>query len=103
MTSITDLHPHLLFSPENEHRRMPVVCKDGLVLSVQASRFHYCTPRQDRGPHTAFEVRVLSDHDEELLAAYRSGDVPGTSPLFAWVPAQVIDEVIRKHGGLQGS
>ena len=33
-----------------------IVCKDGTTLSVQASEFHYCTPRDNKGPYTHVEI-----------------------------------------------
>lgn len=44
--------------------RERVVCADGFTLSVQASDFHYCTPRSKEGPWTHFEV-MLEDYEED--------------------------------------
>ena len=33
-----------------------VECADGTTISVQASQFHYSTPRSDCGPYTHVEV-----------------------------------------------
>ena len=33
--------------------REHVVCADGFTLSVQASDFHYCTPRSKEGPKSS--------------------------------------------------
>ena len=34
----------------------PIKLANGELLSVQASRIHACTPRDDLGPYTSFEV-----------------------------------------------
>ncbi len=33
-----------------------LVCKDGATVSVQASQYHYSTPRNDRGPYSHVEA-----------------------------------------------
>lgn len=76
-----------------------IVCKDGFRMSVQASRFHYCSPRNDEGPYTAFEVGFPSEKCEELMPYAESADNP-TGTVYGWVPAEVVDEVIRNHGGI---
>jgi hypothetical protein len=76
-----------------------VVCADGFTMSVQASRFHYCSPRNDEGPYAAFEVGFPSEKCEELMPYAESADNP-TGTVYGWVPAEVVDEVIRNHGGI---
>lgn len=83
--------------PEGHSTTVPAIkCADGFTMSVQASRTHYCTPRNDVGPYTAVEVGFPSKH-ENRLAPY--GD--NNSDVFAWVPVDVLDEIIRAHGGLK--
>ena len=43
-----------------------VSCHDDFKMSVQASRDHFCTPRQDEGPYTHVEVRYPSELEELL-------------------------------------
>ena len=76
-----------------------IVCADGFNFSVQASKYHYCSPRTDEGPYTAFEVGFTSERCEELMPfAETSSNL--TETVYAWVPAEVVEEVIRKHGGI---
>lgn len=83
--------------PEDAGATVPaIVCADGFTMSVQASRTHYCTPRNDQGPYTAVEIGFPSKH-ENRLAPY--GD--NGNNVFAWVPVDVLDEIIRAHGGLK--
>ena len=48
------------WKPKNAGPRKPIRgairCHDGFVMSVQASRDHYSTPRDDVGSHSAVEV-----------------------------------------------
>ena len=42
-------------------------CRDGFRVSVQASRDHFCTPRDDHGPCTHVEVGYPSEWEDLLL------------------------------------
>ena len=70
-----------------------VECADGTTISVQASRFHYSTPRSDYGPYTHVEVWQASapvtefDYDEEY---------PSVN-----VPIEKVVEFIDNHGGFK--
>jgi hypothetical protein len=84
--------------------RKPVVCKDGFVMSVQASNFHYCSPKVDGLPKRAyksFEVGFPSE-EEPLLAPYMETPGEGKGPcdtVYGYVPAHVVRKVVKKHGG----
>lgn len=76
-----------------------LICKDGFTMSVQASTFHYCTPRETgKYNYSAFEVGYPSEVEPLLMEWAEEYDKP-TDTVYAWVPAEVIDEVIEKHGG----
>ena len=70
-----------------------VECADGTTISVQASQFHYCTPRTDKGPYTHVEVWQASapvtefDYDKGYPSAY--------------VPIEKVVEFIDNHGGFK--
>jgi hypothetical protein len=36
-------------------------CKDGATLSIQASKSHYCTPRDNKGPYSSIEVGFIQN------------------------------------------
>ena len=73
----------------------PVRCHDGFTMSVQASRFHYCSPRlYGIGEYTELEVG-FPNMDEETLFPYSDG-----GSVYAYVPVSVIDAIIEKHGGI---
>ena len=72
---------------------------DGMILSVQASESHWCTPKNDIGPYTAAEVHIAlvgtkggppSDWDE-------FEDAP---TYYAYVPVTMIEDLIKDRGGL---
>ena len=70
-----------------------VECADGTTVSVQASQFHYCTPRTDKGPYTHVEVWLATapvtefDYDKEYPSAY--------------IPIEKVVEFIDNHGGFK--
>ncbi len=76
----------------------PIVCKDGFNMSVQAGETHYSDPRNDRGPYRAVEVGYPS-HTESLLLQFAENPDNPTQTVYGWVPADVIWDVILKHGG----
>ena len=70
-----------------------IQCADGYTLSVQASKYHCCTPRDDIGPYTEVEVWYCGEVPE--LSEY--GD--GTDPLD-YVPIELVVQLIDRHGGM---
>ena len=92
--------------------RAAVVCKDGFTMSVQASAYHYCSPRiHDAEGYLEVEIGYPSKR-ERLLDSYCEGiylwidkdskDKVFTDSVYPYVPAEVVLEVIMKHGGMIG-
>jgi len=82
-----------------------IVCKDGVSLSVQASEFHYCSPREnDAEPYLSKEVGYIKDAEGKQLIpprswkAYSDGEFP--SSVYGYVPVALIEKFIKKHGGV---
>ena len=78
-------------------------CKDGFSMSVQAHYGAYCAPRVD---HTDtdyyFEVEVgFPSEREELLMEYVEDYDNPTDTVYGYVPVEVVQEVIEKHGGIK--
>ena len=77
-----------------------VVCSDGFRMSVQANEAAYCEPRiNDAERYTAAEVGFPS-REEPLLMRWAESPNKPTGTVYGWVPAQVIVNVIAKHGGM---
>lgn len=82
--------------------RERVACKDGFTMSVQASRYTYCTPREDDEPYySAVEIGYPSEK-EDLLMKYAETPEEPTETVYGYVPAKVVAAVIDKHGGVVG-
>ena len=78
-----------------------MVCRDGFKMSVQASEFHYCSPRENTGPYSEVEVGFPSERVEELMP-YVDGDGSEWETVYGYVPVEVVESVIEKHRGLKG-
>lgn len=81
-----------------------VVCEDGFSVSVQASDFNYCSPRNNVGPWGCVECGfptskdpVLEEWAEDPGAEIEGGQV---QTVYGWVPSEVILKVIESHGGM---
>lgn len=79
--------------------RPRVHCADGFSVSVQASQFHYCRPRIDNaGKYNAVELGYPSAADD-LITDYAE-DVTYTDTVYGYVPVEIVDKLIEKHGGI---
>ncbi len=76
-----------------------LILKSGLSLSVQASSNHYCEPRSDFGPYTSFEIGFPSEKIDKIMGYAENPDKP-TSTVYAYVPSQVVMEVIKDNLGI---
>lgn len=95
---------------------LAIVCDDGFTLSIQASAYHYCQPRQnffeiekesgsnqfeaviDYSIYTHFEIGFPSEA-EPLLIEYADDISDLTETVYGYVPKELIEKVIAKHGG----
>lgn len=83
--------------------QLPLIrCADGFEMSVQASRFHYCTPRETlkSGNYDAWEIGFPSAKEEALLPYIDDGDKDPTDTVYGYVPTELVDAVLEKHGGI---
>ena len=78
-----------------------LVCRDGFRMSVQASEYHYCEPRNDAGPWDKFECGFPSKPVPELREWKEEvqDDEPDEDCVFAYVPWVAVMLTIEKHGG----
>lgn len=80
-----------------------IKCRDGHSLSVQASQYHYCWPRNDLGPWDYVEVGFPTAEPPESWAEYFDGDWEQggrTDSVYAYVPIALVAEFICAHGGV---
>ena len=92
------------FNPEDSHQvREPILCADGFCVSVQGgTSFHYCTPRTHCNEYEAVELGFPS-MIEPLILEYAEEPSDPTGTVYGWVPIEVVEQVIQKHGGMVAS
>lgn len=89
----------------DRHIRPRIFCADGTSLSVQASEYHYCTPRENGlDDYCAVEVGYLRDAQGNAVPAPESwlpfSDDGGlSSSVFGYVPSELVKQFIADHGG----
>lgn len=89
----------------NTSVRPRVHCADGVSLSIQASEYAYCSPRQRLqrpwGFYGLVEVAFIYNKDSktfpppDIWRQYQDG----TRQVWAYVPVSVVKEFIAEHGG----
>jgi hypothetical protein len=88
------------FNTAGSNRNRQVVCADGFKMSVQAFAGGYCTPRTNNADkYEEVEVGYPSQREELLMAWAEEPDKP-TQTVYAYVPVQVVTNVLAKHGGI---
>jgi len=77
-----------------------VVCADGFTMSVQAHDGAYCSPRISNAQRYD-EVEIgFPSSAEPLLMEWCEDKTDPTYTVYGYVPAQVVINVIAKHGGM---
>lgn len=82
--------------------RPRVKCADGFTVSVQAGYGLYSEPRSDSDWYSRVELGYPSACDDELLGYAEEPNCP-TETIYGFVPISVVDEVLKKHGGIVGA
>jgi len=79
------------------------VCKDGFIVSIQASEFSYCHPRRTADiDYCSFELG-FPNMDVPELAEWKDGDGDDRQSVYGYVPVETIVALLEKHGGLIGA
>jgi hypothetical protein len=92
---VSKINDHLMYS-DREFPHGPVshiTCRDGTQISVQASKYHYCKPRDNQGPWTHVEVILISEV-EPIHFEYPEDDVA------AYIPIELVAQEILSHGNM---
>lgn len=81
-----------------------VVCKDGFSLSIQASKTHYCSPRDSSGPYWQVEVGYPAKNGEpyRLVSLMEWAEDKHCKGVFGYVPVEKVEAIVNKHGGKVG-
>ena len=78
-----------------------IICADGESISVQASEYAYCIPRETgAASYTHVEVGYPSVQPNDNMMKYCEDCDRPTDTVYAYVPIEVVLEYIYEHGGL---
>ena len=89
--------------------RLPhIVCADGFSMLVQVGYSLYSTPKKVAKRYSAVEIGFPSEHEpliEEYAEFIPFGDEEDEEPdytdtVYPYVPVEVVDKVLKKHGGI---
>lgn len=81
-----------------QETRPRIFCKDGFSISVQGGEALYSSPRRNVKVFEAVECGFPSQA-EELLIEYAEERKKPKDSVYPYVPLEVIEKVIEKHGG----
>lgn len=84
---------------EDYQVRSRIICKDGFSMSVQASYGHYCQPRINTTEYFEFEIGFPIE-EESLILMYAENQDEPTNTVYGYVPEDIVNEVLEKHGGI---
>lgn len=85
---------------KRQFQRIPrLVCNDGFSMSVQVGEHLYCNPRDNNGPWIDAEVGYPSE-EEILIENYAEDESNLIGTVYGYVPIDIIEKVIYKHGGI---
>ncbi len=81
-----------------------IICRDGFTVSVQASRFNYCTPRITDSPYYAkVELGFPSTMLPKSFDEYCDDESRRLGTVYGYVPVFMVIELINSHGGSDNS
>ena len=76
-----------------------IVCRDGFNFSLQAGPSHYSEPKAIADKYEAWEIGFPSDEEPLWMEWQEPGNIP-TESVYGWVPNNVVNSVIQRHGGI---
>ena len=80
--------------------RPGIICQDGFQISIQASKCHYCTPRSDHADKYETVELGFPSKKEESIMEYAEDPEDPTGTVYGHVPIYIVDELLKKHGGI---
>jgi hypothetical protein len=89
------------FSYHIARKRIILGSNKDLILSVQASFGHYCSPRDNNGKfYETWEIGFPSKKEDLLMTFIYDGADDPTQTVYSNVPTSVLIELIEKYGGI---
>lgn len=85
----------------------PLVLANGMVISIQASKTHYCTPKEDAPTadyayYDTFELGYPSQRLPEEFKEYADDTDHLLDTVYSYVPKELLQNYINSVGGVVG-
>ena len=86
--------------------RLPqIVCSDGFKMSVQVGYSLYSEPKKVAKRYSKVEIGFPSERESLLeeyveLSLFDENFVDYTDTVYPYVPVKVVNQVLKKHGGI---
>jgi hypothetical protein len=77
--------------------RDKIVCLNGTTVSVQASEFHYSSPRDNHGPYTAVECGFPNVAPNAALLEFADDPDKPTKTVYGYVPVAIVREWLAEE------
>lgn len=79
--------------------RPETVCADGFTVSIQASSFHCCVPREDNANYTHVELAYPSQRPEPWSEWSEYAEEPKNwaGTVYGYVPVEMVIALIDRH------
>ena len=77
-----------------------IECADGFTISVQASDFHYCSPRTSVADQYETVELGFPNMEDPIIKDYAEDPDDLTHTVYGYVPIKVVNKLIEKHGGI---
>ena len=82
------------------HIRPGVVCSDGFEISIQASEFHYCHPRENYMRYYLSYELGFPNREEPLIMNWAEEADKPLKTVYGYVPTEIVQEMLDNHGGI---
>ena len=83
-----------------EKIRPRVQCMDGYSVSVQVGSWLYCSPRVDGAAYYDEVELGYPSEEDPLINDYAENSENYTDTVYGYVPVEIIDALLQKHGGI---
>jgi hypothetical protein len=92
---------HMMTSSKLPH----IVCSDGFEMSVQVGYHLYSEPKKVAKRYSKVEIGYPSEREPLLeeyaeLSMFDENFVDYTDTVYPYVPVKVVNQVLKKHGGI---
>jgi hypothetical protein len=95
-----DLNTWFKTTPKEGHKYPLLFCKDNLHMSVQVGADYYCEPRKNNASYyTKVEIGGISSPESDLMPYRESMTDNDSEAIYAYVPIEIVEKIIKKHGG----